>query len=149
MARGPSGRVSSLQLEEIRPVRAGGLPPLVHGAAWHERDPWFLTREGDDHGISVMPMRRGLRILRGNVLPNDQAVTLADLPAEPCGSGVRGVQRRRFLKLKEHRPQRIRAHPFFTMRDAPTEEEMIPGGAVGWRTHALRRHNDPVTVGVI
>src|SRR5688500_18664162 len=97
----PSGRVSSLQLEEIRPVRAGGLPPLVHGAAWHESDPWFFIREGDGHGIPVMAMRRGLRILCGNVLPNDQTVTLADLPAEPCGSSVPGVHRRRFLKLKE------------------------------------------------
>ena len=68
---------------------------------------------------------------------------------ERCGSSVCGANRRGFLKLKEHRPQRIRAHPFFAVGDAPTEEEMIPGGAVGWRTLALLRHNDPVAVGVV
>src|ERR1044072_3789765 len=77
---------SSLQLEEICPVRASGLLAVVHGAAPNERDPWFLTCEGDGHGIPFMPVRPRLSILRGNILRNDQAFALADLFAEPCGS---------------------------------------------------------------
>src|SRR5215472_1262453 len=103
----------------------------------NERDPWFPTcLEGDGHSIHFMPVRRRLSILRGNVLPNDQAVALADLLAEPCGSGGRGAHRRGFLQLKEYRPQRLRARPFFTVRNALTDKESIPGVGVGWPTLA-------------
>src|SRR3569833_1670443 len=92
---------SLLQLEVICPVRASGLLPVVHGAALDERDLGILTGEGHGHGIHFMPVRRRLGTLRRNILPDDQAVALAHLLAEPCGSGARAAHSRGFLKLKE------------------------------------------------
>ena len=74
-------KVLLLHLEREDAIGAGGLLIVVDGSALHERHTRLQFREGDNHGVARVEVRRPGGTWRPREFPYRHAVAVAELPA--------------------------------------------------------------------